>query len=327
MKKIIILLIVFSLLLTAFIGCAKKSGPTGPDPTPGAATFDNVLNVPAAGMCVIQANDSGYMIAGYSNFNADRDVYLLKVDSDGNCVWSKTFGGANDDKAEAVIKVSDGYVIVGETKSFGDVNGDVYIVKTDFSGGLSWQNNIGGGATYDSGYGVRQTADGGYIITGRTEIGPGNYDMYLLKTDSGGNYSWDNSFGGNSYDYGDDILVVPGGYFIAGYSSSFSSNHDVYTVVTDVNGNCTAAKTVTGLGADTVYSVVQGIDNGYVMAGETWPVAAGVNDVYLVKVDSDGDCVFAKTLGGSGNEYAITLISDGTGYVMTGITSSYGTRN
>ena len=330
MKKIIVLLVVSCLFFAVQFGCKKNDDgvqPSSPEPTPGTVVFQKVFEVPAEGNCVIQANDTGFIIAGKATFSSDADAYLMKVDSSGNCVWSKTFGGADYDTAASVIKVSDGYIMVGETKSFGDINGDVYLVKTDFNGGYVWQKNFANGTDNDSGKAIKQTSDNGNIIIGQTKLVSGDYNVYLLKIDSNGTFSWNNDFGGSGNDYGSDILAVPSGYFIAGYSGSFSTNFDVYTIITDASGNCTASNTILGLGSDSINSIIQGIDSGYVMAGETWPAAGGMNDVYLVKVDSSGNCIFAKTLGDNGSEFAKSITSDGSGYVMTGITTSYGTGN
>jgi hypothetical protein len=138
-------------------------------------------------MSVEQTTDGGYIVAGWTaSFGAGgEDFYLIKTDPDGDTLWTRTFGGSGCEEAWSVHQTTDGgYIMTGFTESFDAQELDVYLVKTDSRGHRQWARTFGG-ADEDWGNSVRQTTDGGYIIAGYTSsFGAGQYDVYLIKTDS-----------------------------------------------------------------------------------------------------------------------------------------------
>ena len=201
--------------------------------------------------------------------------------------WSKTFGGPRVDGGVSVQQTSDGgYIVVGETNSFGAGGSDVYLVKTDSNGNMQW-NKTFGGSKDDWGFSVQQTRDGGYIIAGKTDsFGAGGSDVYLVKTDSNGNMQWNKTFGGNYYDFGCSVQQTSdGGYIIVGTTFSFGAgSYDVYLIKTDSSGNMQWSKTFGGPEDDWGYSVQQTGDGGYIVVGETNSFGAGNIDIWLIKL-------------------------------------------
>ncbi len=189
---------------------------------------------------IYQTTDSGYVVAGQtlSFGHADGDIYLLKISADGTEEWTKTFGGANTDKANCVRQTSDGGFIV--TGDISNKTEDIFLIKTDAKGKKLWQKTFGG-TDEDHGRSVEQTDDGGYVIGGftrsfRNKIN--DRDFYLIKTDSTGNEQWHKTFGGTGDDYGYSCKqTIDGGYIFAGFSDTNRYLNDVMIVKTDANGN------------------------------------------------------------------------------------------
>ena len=279
---------------------------------------------------VQQTSDGGYIIAGYTpSYGAgEHDFWLVKTDSDGNEEWNKTFGGSDVDSAYSVQQTSDGgYILAGNTYSYGDdIGGDFWLVKTDSEGNKEWDKTFGGSGI-DVAHSVQQTSDGGYILIGTTYSDDYVSDFWLVKTDSDGNNEWDKTFGGSGNDDAYSVhQTSDGGYILAGRTRSYGAGgNDFWLVKTDSDGNEQWDKTFGGSDHDDAHSVQQTSDGGYIIAGNTHLDGADKSDFWLVKTDSDGNKEWDKTFGGSGNDCAQSVhqTSDG-GYILAGDTGSYG---
>jgi uncharacterized delta-60 repeat protein len=303
--------------------------------TPAPHTFAKAIggNDWDGAYSIIQDSDGGYVVAGSTgSFGAGSvDIYLVKLDSEGNIVWTKTIGGSGIDVAYSIIRSSDGgYVVAGYTRNESSYYDDsnIYVMKLDSGGNVVWAKTIGkssiGGTLWEVAWSIIQSSDGGYVVAGYTGAGS---DIYLVKLDSSGNVIWIKTIGGQSGDVAYSIIQSSdGGYVVAGYTYSFGAGgSDVYVVKLDSAGNVVWNKTIGGIGDDIAYSVIQSSDGGYVVAGYTQSFGAGIRDIYLVKLDSGGNVVWSKTIGGRLKDEAnsITQSSDG-GYVVAGYTQSFG---
>jgi hypothetical protein len=274
---------------------------------------------------VQQTTDGGYVVAGQAVLPGrfQQDVYLIKTNGAGDTLWTRTYGGWWTDVGQSVRQTSDGgYVIAGQSESYGNHSTDVYLLKTDEHGGQLWTRTYGGDGTgLDFGRSGQQTADGGYIVTGGTWSFGAMCQVYLIRTDSAGDTLWTRTYGGENEDAGCSVQQTSdSGYVIAGYSDG-----DVYLVKTDAQGDTLWTRTYGGHLMEIGYSVQQTSDGGYIVVGELSPNGDDDSDVYLVKTDASGNQTWAEVLGGAGDECgrSVQQTSDG-GYVVTGWTRSFG---
>ena len=280
------------------------------------------------GIAAQQTVDGGYIIGGWTtSYGAgSADLWLLKTDSQGDTLWTKTNGGAEYDMCRALQQTSDsGYIIVGTTRSFGNGESDIYLIKTDVDGDTSWTKAYGGSLS-ESGYSVQQTIDSGYIVVGITQsFGSGDYDVYILKTDPLGDTLWTIIYGGTSFDKGCYIQqTVDSCYIMTGWTYSFGPGLiAIILMKISVDGDTIWTKFFGGPNSDAAYSVKQLPDEGYILMGSTDSYGAGVFDIYLLRTNSDGDSLWAKAIGTPYWDFgwAGQQTSDG-GFMVAGYTSA-----
>ncbi len=197
-------------------------------------------------------------------------------------------------------------------------------------GQISWQNSFFksyGGPGNDFGEAVVSTIDTFYVGIGASEsFGNGATDLYVFKVDTIGEYVWSKTFGGPNIDYGTDIVELADGSFIlAGYSNSFSLGYDYFLVKILSDGTHQWTKTIGGSDWDLCYAAYETTNSssGLILAGETYSYGNGKNDAYLLKTDLNGDTLWTKTFGGSGNDTFNDVIEDDFGnLICIGTTNS-----
>jgi uncharacterized repeat protein (TIGR01451 family) len=285
----------------------------------GGSGFDS-------GQSIIMTNDGGYMATGFTQSNdgdvsgnhGAADLWLLKLDVNGNIVWQKCLGGTGYEggatgsggsfagfelKLISIIQTTDKGYFIGTSSSSNDgdltfhngavanTNPDYWAVKTDSTGAIQWQKTLGG-SVLDIAYSGFQTADGGYIIAGESASNDGDVsgnhsakeDAWIVKFDAVGNVSWKKILGGTGFDRAISISATSdGGYFLGGETRSPNGG--------DVAGN----------------------HSGFATSGDAW----------LVKLDVNGMLQWQKCIGGSSRDIATSCFqaADG-GYMIAGWASS-----
>jgi hypothetical protein len=177
------------------------------------------------GYGLIKDADGGYAVCGASNSSSagGYDMNFSKLDAGGYAVYSWNMGGSNNDYARALVQSHDlGYVMVGYTYSFGAGAADFYIRKVN-ANGTTGRGTVIGGEDEDFAFSVVLTDDNGFAIVGQTRsFGAGSGDVWLVKLDASGNFSWSWVFGGADHESGESIIVGDDGcYYVAGYTRSY----------------------------------------------------------------------------------------------------------
>ena len=269
---------------------------------------------------MVQTTDGGFAITGYTGGTTYADIFLDKMDKNGNLEWKKTYGGSGADFGQGIVQTGDGgFAIAGYSDSYSSGRDDnVILLKTDFNGNLQWIKSYGG-SSVDRGWALVKTADGGFAIVGDNyHYGLDGEGVYFVKTDSNGNLQWNKTYAG-SRGWG-LVQTTDLGYAITG-TINFPS--DVLLIKTDSNGIIQWNNTYGGTDFDGAKSIVQTLDGGYALSGSTSSFDAGMGKAYLIRTNSYGYLMWQKLYGGRSWESFESLVeaSDG-GFVMAGTTAS-----
>ncbi|MCX6824873.1 MAG: T9SS type A sorting domain-containing protein [candidate division SR1 bacterium] len=318
--------------------------------------------------CIQQTSDGGYIVVGNSSNTADgyvtmrhggSDYWIVRLTSLGDTLWQKSYGGSNNEVANAVQQTSDGGYIVAGWSNSNNFNvstprpgaEDYWIVKLDPSGTILWEKSLGG-TNNERATAIQQTSDGGYIVAGYSLSNDvnvsghiGSEDYWIVKLSSLGIIQYQRSMGGTSSDKATSIQQTSdGGYIVAGWSSSTDINitahhgtslEDYWIVKLNPSlDTIQHQRSIGGTGSDNAYFIQQTSDGGYIVAGSSnsdsilsdrkHPIPSGGTDYWVVKLNPSLDTIqWEKSLGGSGSDNArsIKQTSDG-GYILVGYSAS-----
>jgi len=210
----------------------------------------------------------------------------------GRVTWDETFGGSDDEGANSIIQTTDGgYMVAGFTKSKGAGIYDSLVIKFNESGDILKYKVIGGSGN-DWTSSIVQTSDGGYAVAGcNSSKGAGRADFWVIKLDESGNIEWDQTYGYSGREYASSIVQTSdGGYAVAGCNSSKGAGQeDIWVIKLDDRGNRIWDRTYGGSCNDEAYSIIQTTDGGYAVAGDTKSYGAGKEDVWVIKLDEQGN--------------------------------------
>lgn len=294
-----------------------------------AVFFEKVFGTPATelGRSLRQTYSGSIFILGYSNtgLSGDIDISLSKIDRNGNLIWIKHYGDAQNNFGLGLNLCLDGNLIIsGETETIG--NGvDALACKVDTNGNQLWYKSFGDYKNQSFRY-IEQTSDSGYIACGFTSDFSNSNDFYVMKLDAQGNQSWVGNYGGSFNDVSYMIRQIASGNFvvIGDTNSDGAGSYDAEVIELDSIGNVVWV----GYYGDSLVNGSQGIlplkNGGYAIYGETEISPNSAFDFFIQKIDSVGNGLWRHTFGGVVSDALFSLVENGDGsFVFTGYSNSY----
>jgi hypothetical protein len=229
-----------------------------------------------------QTSEGGYVATG---MNMGKP-WIVKLDANGSIQWQKKYAGILGDLAQFVQQTTEGgYIVAGMMK------GEVWVLKLNSVGETQWQKTYGNSCV-DANFSIQQTQEGGYIMASVSlTFGAGYTDIWIVKLDPNGAIEWQKTYGGSGFDLAHAIQQTQdGGYVVAGWTGSFGAgDKDAWVLKLDANGEIEWQKTYGGSGFDLAHAIQQTQDGGYVVAGWTETFGAGDMDMWVLKLDSNGN--------------------------------------
>ncbi|MEN6445086.1 MAG: SBBP repeat-containing protein [Candidatus Cloacimonas sp.] len=318
----------------------------------------------------VDANGNSYVTGGFSgnatfgtttlNSSGDPDIFVAKLDRNGNWLWAKQAGGTSGDCGNSIAVDDNGnnYVtgLFKSSATFGTTiltssgSSDIFVAKLDNNGNWLWAKQAGGTSNDDKGYGIAADANGNSYLTGYfggsatfgtiTLTCSGWYDIFVAKIDSNGNWLWAKQAGGTDYDEGKSITVdTNGNSYVTGvfsgsatFGTTTLTSYDIFIAKLDSNGNWLWAKQAGGTVCDEGNSIAVDYDGNIYVTGwfsdsatfgnttltsSVHYVYSNNRDIFVTKLDSNGNWLWAKQAGGTGDDYSysIAVDSDGNSYV------------
>ncbi|MFA7375413.1 MAG: hypothetical protein WCZ26_08420, partial [Methanothrix soehngenii] len=235
------------------------------------------------GWSVDETDDGGYIATGYTQSKSigRKDLWLIRTDSNGNLLWDRSYGGADEDVGLSVLQSQDGgFIVAGRTASLGKRGDDIWLLKTDDQGVMSWNSSYGGDKD-DVAFQVAELANG-YALVGRSESGLEEEKIILIRLDQLGRKIWERSYLGSS---GTSLQqTMDGGFVIGGRIDNADSGRDALIIKTNSAGLEEWRRTLGGKGDDLGSYAIQNRQGDYILAGITSSFGSGSEDVWLVKL-------------------------------------------
>ena len=288
------------------------------------------------------APDGGYLLAGYTaskskdtdkkavkaNALSGTNGWLIRLDANGNKLWEKFYGGAKDDRIEALLHTVDGgYIAVGATRSKGNGGWDFWVLRLDANANLLWEK-VYGGSGADIARGVVALRDGGFAIAGNSgsKSKDGSPRAWIIKIDAKGKKIWDRVIGkGRGIRVNALGLTGEGGFILAGSNVRGKAGANFWVARLSPSGKRLRRYTTGGRARDVAHAVLATRDGGFVVAGETASRGYGKGDAFLIKLSKKGKRQWARVYGGRAPDSALALAQGPKGsYVLAGYTASKG---
>eukprot|EP01022_Parablepharisma_sp_SALTPOND_P012095 TRINITY_DN1545_c0_g1_i1.p1 TRINITY_DN1545_c0_g1~~TRINITY_DN1545_c0_g1_i1.p1 ORF type:complete len:840 (-),score=50.39 TRINITY_DN1545_c0_g1_i1:81-2600(-) len=203
------------------------------------------------GTGLVQTRDGGCAVVGYTkSYGAgDADVWVIRINNVGKQLWDAKFGGMSEDVGNGIVECTDGgFAVVGYTRSYGQGESDIWLIRISHTGEKVWSRTFGG-SSYYYGYSLIQTPDYGFVVAGYNySYGADGRDLWLIKATKEGETRWSRRFSGKLMDGGLSITMTSDGAFaVTGYTQPYYSQNN-YVATWLLTINCTKGSYLTSKG-------------------------------------------------------------------------------
>ena len=251
----------------------------------------------------------------------DDDVVGERVYLEKDSAFEKTYGGTESDELNSIVEQNNFLYSLGYSNSFGDIDGDFYLVKIDLNGNSIWEKTFGS-PQLDVGYKIIKSTDGNLLLLGATEkASAGNRDIQLYKVDTDGNLIWEKSWGGAGQEIAATLIETSNSKLLVAATTTSIGNggRDMYLTWLNSQGDVLREKTFGRLGDDGANDLLE-IENGRLMVfGYTSSYGATSRDFYLLQLTANGDSLWGKRYGGSDYEESWSILrTDNNNYLLHG---------
>jgi hypothetical protein len=275
------------------------------------------------GYGVCEAHGGGYIITGYTtSFGAGaEDVYLIKIDSDGDTVWTRTYGGSEPDEGLSVCATSDGqYAVSGRTDSYGSGYCDLYLLKVDGAGDTAW-TRVYGDSLYDWGQSVCETGDGNIGICGSKWGDSDNMDIYVLKVTPSGSLVWDDTYGDTGSinpDWGNWVIARSDTEMVVATFRAIEGRDplDAGFLRVRLDGASLGYRRYISSYYQRCNSICMTPEDGFMLCGYDKEPTYQTNDLLLIKRVPGSGWVWEQTFGGAGSDWGNSIVHLGGGYYL-----------
>ncbi len=261
---------------------------------------------------IVEMPDESIVVGGtsYPKTRFDSDMWIIKLDKDGKELWNHSFGGENNQAANAITATSDGgFVLAGYTESTNDLEPDFLVMKIDAQGNMVWEE-LFGGKKGDVANAVVETNDGGIAAAGYTmSKGIGHRVFWVVKMDATGMWEWDEVYNVSTWESARTMAKTSdNGLVIAGLTKGKGhTNYDLRIIKIDELGYLKWGQTFGGDSWEEATGITEAFDKGFVVCGFTKSKLTR-EDFWILKLDKEGNKEWDDVFGGTSYDFPNSVI-------------------